>query len=162
MRIHNMQGFATTVEAVWQKLNHLFNMTQIMVEMLTPGSDNLSAGTQTLDAKEIAILCAGIADAKKAEDVLIFDVRRLTFIADFFVICNGSNKRQLQSIAREMELKLHSHGIHGVGIEGYTDGRWILMDYGDVVIHLFDRESRRFYDLELLWGDAPKLLWKPD
>lgn len=157
-----MQDFATTVGAVCQKLNHLVSMTPILVEMLTPSSSSLSGGTETLDSKEIAILCARIADAKKAEDILIFDVRRLTFITDFFVICNGFNKRQLQSIASEIELKLHSHGIHGVGIEGYSDGRWILMDYGDVVIHLFDREIRHFYDLELLWGDAPKLLWKPD
>ena len=157
-----MQDFATTVGAACQKLNHLFNMTPILVEMLTPSSDKLSGVTETLDSKEIAILCARIADAKKAEDILIFDVRRLTFITDFFVICNGSNKRQLQSIASEIELKLHNHGIHEIGIEGYTNGRWILMDYGGVVLHLFDREMRHFYDLELLWGDAPKLLWKPD
>ena len=137
-------------------------MTPILVEMLTPSSDKLSGVTETLDSKEIAILCARIAEAKKAEDILIFDVRRLTFITDFFVICNGSNKRQLQSIASEIESKLHNHGIHGIGIEGYTNGRWILMDYVNVVVHLFDREMRHFYDLELLWGDAPKLLWKPD
>ena len=137
-------------------------MTPILVEMLTHSSGRLSGGTETLDSKEIAILCARIADAKKAEDILIFDVRKLTSITDFFVICNGFNERQLQSIASEIESQLHSHGIHGVGIEGYTNGRWILMDYGGVVLHLFDREMRHFYDLELLWGDAPKLLWKPD
>lgn len=157
-----MQGFVTTVEAACQMSNPLLNMTPIMVEMLTHSSGRLSGGTETLDSKEIAILCARIADAKKAEDVLIFDVRKLTSITDFFVICNGFNERQLQSIASEIESQLHSHGIHGVGIEGYTNGRWILMDYVDVVIHLFDREMRHFYDLELLWGDAPKLLWKPD
>lgn len=157
-----MQGFVTTVEAACQMSNPLLNMTPIMVEMLTHSSGRLSGGTETLDSKEIAILCARIADAKKAEDVLIFDVRKLTTITDFFVICNGFNERQLQSIASEIESQLHSHGIHGVGIEGYTNGRWILMDYVDVVVHLFDREMRHFYDLELLWGDAPKLLWKPD
>ena len=157
-----MQGFVTTVEAACQMSNPLLNMTPIMVEMLTHSSGRLSGGTETLDSKEIAILCARIADAKKAEDVLIFDVRKLTPITDFFVICNGFNERQLQSIASEIESQLHSHGIHGVGIEGYTNGRWILMDYVNVVVHLFDREMRHFYDLELLWGDAPKLLWKPD
>ena len=157
-----MQGFVTTVGAACQRLNHLFSMTPILVEMLTHSRGRLSGGTETLDSKEIAILCAKIADAKKAEDILIFDVRKLTSITDFFVICNGFNERQLQSIAGEIESQLHSHGIHAVGIEGYTNGRWILMDYVDVVIHLFDREMRHFYDLELLWGDAPKLLWKPD
>ncbi|KAA0245396.1 MAG: ribosome silencing factor [Candidatus Brocadia sp. AMX2] len=108
----------------------------------------------------MAILCARIADDKKAEDILIFDVHGLTFVTDFFVICSGFNKRQLQSVANEIELKLHSYGIHWVGIEGYSEARWILMDYGDVVVHLFDRDMRHFYDLELLWGDARKLPWK--
>lgn len=130
------------------------------MKILARSTDRLSGGIETLNSKEIAILCAKIADNKKAEDILIFDVHGLTFITDFFVICSGFNKRQLQSIASEIELKLHSYGIHWVGIEGYSDARWILMDYGDVVVHLFDRDMRHFYDLELLWGDARKLQWK--
>lgn len=130
------------------------------MEMLVQDKDKLFQGVKTIDSKEIAILCATIADNKKAEDILILDVRKLTFITDFFVICSGFNKRQLQSIAGEIELKLHSHGIHWTGIEGYTEGLWILMDYGDVIVNLFDKEKRHFYDLELLWGDAPKLQWK--
>jgi ribosome-associated protein len=129
------------------------------VKILAQSSDKLSGGIKTLDSREIAILCARIADDKKAEDILIFDVKNLTFIADFFVICSGLNSRQLQSIAGEIELKLHSYGIHWVGIQGYSDARWILMDYGDVIVHLFDRDMRHFYDLELLWGDAQKLPW---
>jgi ribosome-associated protein len=129
------------------------------VKILAQSSDKLSGGIKTLDSREIAILCARIADDKKAEDILIFDVKNLTFIADFFVICSGLNSRQLQSIAGEIELKLHSYGIHWVGIQGYSDARWILMDYGDVIVHLFDRDIRHFYDLELLWGDAQKLPW---
>lgn len=129
------------------------------MKILAQSSDKLSGGIKTLDSREIAILCARIADDKKAEDILIFDVKNLTFIADFFVICSGLNNRQLQSIAGEIELKLHSYGIHWVGIQGYSDARWILMDYGDVIVHLFDRDMRHFYDLELLWGDAQKLPW---
>jgi ribosome-associated protein len=129
------------------------------VKILAQSSDKFSGGIKTLDSREIAILCARIADDKKAEDILIFDVKNLTFIADFFVICSGLNSRQLQSIAGEIELKLHSYGIHWVGIQGYSDARWILMDYGDVIVHLFDRDMRHFYDLELLWGDAQKLPW---
>src|SRR3990172_10184593 len=157
-----MQDFVTTVEAACQMSNPLLNMMPILVGMLTHSRGRLSGGTETLDSKEIAILCAKIADAKKAEDILIFDVRKLTSVTDFFIICNGFSERQLQSIASEIESQLHSHGIHEVGIEGYTNGRWILMDYVDVVIHLFDSEIHHFYHLELLWGDAPKLLWKPD
>ncbi|MBU6391853.1 MAG: ribosome silencing factor [Planctomycetota bacterium] len=132
-----------------------------MILTLSNRRDRFSGGTETLDSKEIAILCARIADNKKAEDILIFGVGDLTFIADFFVICSGFNKRQLQSIANDIELKLGSYGIRWIGMEGYTDALWILIDYGDVIVHLFDKDMRQFYDLELLWGDAPKLQWKP-
>ncbi|HHT9129483.1 MAG TPA: ribosome silencing factor [Candidatus Brocadiaceae bacterium] len=128
---------------------------------LSSRRDKLSGETETLDSREIAILCARIADDKKAEDILIFDVGDLTFIADFFVICSGFNKRQLQSIANDIELKLGSYGIRWIGIEGYMDALWILIDYGDVIVHLFDKDMRQFYDLELLWGDASRLQWKP-
>lgn len=121
---------------------------------------NTSGGTETLNSEEIAIICANVAEDKKAEDILIFDVRKLTFVTDFFVICSGTNERQLQTIASEIELKLHSYGIHPVGREGYREALWILMDYGDVIVHLFRKDMRRYYDLELLWGDAPKLPWK--
>lgn len=110
-----------------------------------------------IDMKDIAILCAKIADNKKAEDIKIFDVQKLTSIADFFVICCGSNGRQLQSIADDIEHALHAQGIHCIGVEGYVDASWILMDYGSMIVHLFEREKRSFYDLDLLWGDAPKV-----
>ena len=132
-----------------------------MILTLSSRRDKLSGETETLESREIAILCARIADDKKAEDILIFNVGDLTFIADFFVICSGFNKRQLQSIANDIELKLGSYGIRWIGIEGYMDALWILIDYGDVIVHLFDKDMRQFYDLELLWGDASRLQWKP-
>lgn len=103
---------------------------------------------------------ARIADDKKAEEIVILEVKDVTFIADFFVICSGLNSRQLQGIADEVELRMKEYGIYRSGIEGYTDAKWILIDYGDVVLHLFCQEMRHFYDLELLWGDAPKIPWK--
>ncbi len=115
--------------------------------------------TITTDTKDIAILCAKIADNKKAEDIKIFDVAKTTSITDFFVICSGLNGRQLQSIADDIKQALHERGIHGIGIEGYTDASWILMDCGDVVVLLFDKEKRSFYDLDILWGDAPNVHW---
>lgn len=132
------------------------------MRVLEQNNDRRSGGIETIDSKEVANLCAKIADDKKAEDILIFDVQGLTFITDFFVICSGYNKRQLQGIAREIELTLDSYGIHWIGMEGYQEARWILMDYGNVVVHLFDKEMRHFYDLDLLWGDARKLPWKTD
>ncbi|KAB2836340.1 MAG: ribosome silencing factor, partial [Candidatus Brocadia sp.] len=113
-------------------------MRQILVKVLAQNSDKRSGGIETIDSIELANLCAKIADDKKAEDICIFDVQGLTFITNFFVICSGYNKRQLQSIAREIELTLHNYGIHWIGMEGYQEARWILMDYGDVVVHLFD------------------------
>lgn len=155
-----MQGFVTIVGAVSRKLNLHLITNQILVTMQAHNKDNAPGGLKTPDAQEIAILCARIADGKKAEDIIIFDVRKLSSIADYFVICSGFNKRQLQSIAGEIEQKLQILGIRLMGREGYADAFWILMDYGDAVIHLFDKEKRHFYDLELLWGDAPRLPWK--
>ncbi|MGR3310424.1 MAG: ribosome silencing factor [Candidatus Brocadiales bacterium] len=114
----------------------------------------------TIDPKEVAIYCAQLADEKKAADIVVLDVGKLTFIADCFVICSGINKRQLQSIANDIEGKLTALGIHRLGIEGLNDAKWVLLDYGEVIVHLFDKETRMFYDLELLWGDAPKVKWQ--
>ncbi|HHT9118967.1 MAG TPA: ribosome silencing factor [Candidatus Hypogeohydataceae bacterium YC41] len=115
----------------------------------------------TLEPKEIAKLFAQIADNKKAEDILVLDLRKITFITEFFVICSGINSRQLQAIADEIVKQTEEKGIRRLAIEGYREARWILLDYGDVIIHIFDKEARHFYDLELLWGDAPRVKWHP-
>lgn len=91
---------------------------------------------------------------------MVLDVSKLTFITDCFVICSGLNKRQLQGIANDIEEKMSALGIHRLGVEGFNDAKWILLDYGEVIAHLFDKETRTFYDLELLWGDAPKIKWQ--
>ena len=107
----------------------------------------------------MAITCAEIADEKKAQDIVVLDISKLTFIADYFVICTGINERQLQTIADEIKAKLKKRSIQNIGTEGYNEAKWILMDYSDVIVHLFSREMRSFYELELLWGDAPKVTW---
>lgn len=107
----------------------------------------------------MAITCAEIADEKKAQDIVVLDISKLTFIAEYFVICTGINERQLQAIADEIKAKLKKRSIQNIGIEGYNEAKWILMDYGDVIVHLFSKEMRSFYELELLWGDAPKVTW---
>lgn len=113
-----------------------------------------------LSSREVAIQSALIASEKKAEDIIIFRISDLTFIADYFVVCSGSNERQLQAIADEIRKEMKGSGVRLLGIEGYTDAKWILMDLGDVIIHIFDTKTRAFYDLELLWGDAPRLPWE--
>ncbi|MFQ5956891.1 MAG: ribosome silencing factor [Candidatus Brocadiales bacterium] len=115
---------------------------------------------KTLAPKDLAILCAQIADEKKAEDIVILDLHELTFFTDYFVICSGLNKRQLQAIVDEINKQIEALNIKGLGVEGYSDARWILLDCCEVIIHLFDKESRAFYDLELLWGDAPRVPWQ--
>jgi ribosome-associated protein len=93
---------------------------------------------------------------KKAEDVLVLDVRGLTSYADYFVLMTADSDRQAGAIADAVDEKLKEQGATKVGVEGYESGRWILVDYGDVVAHVFNREARGFYDLEGLWADAPR------
>jgi ribosome-associated protein len=103
----------------------------------------------------LAIASAGLD--KKAEDVTVLDVRGLTSYADFFVIMTADSDRQASAIADHVEQTMKARGVTKVGVEGYETGRWILVDYGDVVAHVMSRDSREFYDLEGLWADAPRL-----
>src|SRR3990172_5612862 len=93
---------------------------------------------------------------KKAEEGLVLDVRGLTSYADYFVLMTADSDRQAGAIADALDEKLKEQGATKVGVEGYESGRWILVDYGDVVAHVFNREARGFYDLEGLWADAPR------
>ena len=92
---------------------------------------------------------------KKAEDVVILDIRGITSIADFFVIASGASDTHIKSITEEIVRTLKGEGIHVWHIEGTAGARWILLDYVDIVVHIFHHEARMFYQLEKLWGDAP-------
>src|SRR5512133_748599 len=107
-------------------------------------------------ARERAMDVARAGLDKKAEDVLVLDVRGLTSYADFFVVMTADSDRQAGAIADNVDQKLKEQGATKVGVEGYEGGRWILIDYGDVVAHVFSRDARGFYDLEGLWADAPR------
>jgi ribosome-associated protein len=102
----------------------------------------------------VAIAKAGLD--KKAEDVTVLDVRGLTSYADYFVVMTADSDRQASAIADHVEETMKKAGVSKVSVEGYETGRWILVDYGDVVAHVMNRESRGFYDLEGLWADAPR------
>ncbi|MHA1571585.1 MAG: ribosome silencing factor [Alphaproteobacteria bacterium] len=113
-----------------------------------------------LSGEEKARICARLADFKKGEDITILDLRRVTYVTEFFVIITGTNPRQLQAIARSIEEEMTLRGAKKPGLEGAgAESRWILLDYGDVVVHVFADEWRKLYDLELLWGDMPRLAW---
>ncbi|HEX9242866.1 MAG TPA: ribosome silencing factor [Anaeromyxobacter sp.] len=107
-------------------------------------------------ARPTALAIAKAALDKKGEDVLVLDVRGLTSYADYFVVVTADSDRQASAIAEHVEQTMKEQGVGKVGVEGYESGRWILVDYGDVVAHVMNRESRGFYDLEGLWADAPR------
>jgi ribosome-associated protein len=102
----------------------------------------------------LAIAKAGLD--KKAEDVTLLDVRGLTSYADYFVVMTADSDRQAGAIADHVETEMKNAGVTKVGVEGYEAGRWILVDYGDVVAHVMNKEAREFYDIEGLWADAQK------
>lgn len=108
-------------------------------------------------SRDVAQRCAGAADSKKAFDILILDLRGLTYITDYFVVCSGSNLAQLTAIADAIDRELAGSGIRSSHIEGGAESTWLLMDYGDVVVHIFDVQTRAFYALEKLWNDAPRI-----
>jgi ribosome-associated protein len=105
---------------------------------------------------ERALLCAQAALDKKAYDLTILKVEAFTSVADYFVICTGRSDIQVQTICRAVEEALGKAGIHPLAIEGFTHGQWVLVDFGDVVVHIFYETVREFYDLEGLWIQAPR------
>jgi ribosome-associated protein len=107
-------------------------------------------------ARPTAMAIAKAALDKKGEDVMVLDVRGLTSYADYFVVVTADSDRQASAIADHVEQTMKAQGVTKVGVEGYESGRWVLVDYGDVVAHVMNRESRGFYDLEGLWADAPR------
>lgn len=109
----------------------------------------------------MAAVAAEAIDDKRGADIVLIDVGELLRIADVFVIATGTNKRQVQAMAEEVEDQLKLHDRAPLRIEGKDDGDWMLVDYGDLVVHLFQPETRAFYSLERLWGDAPRLAWEP-
>ena len=119
-----------------------------------PGSDAPHA-----EGREIAVTAARAAAAKQAADVTILDVHGLIVITDYFVIASGETDRQVKTIVEEVERAVRNLGEKPVRREGDASSRWVLLDYIDVVVHVFAQEEREYYDLERLWRDAPRLGW---
>jgi len=94
------------------------------------------------------------AEAKQAKDIKVLDLREISSFADFFVIASGANARQIQAIADEIEIQLKQLGEYPLSVEGYQNAEWVLLDYGDYLIHIFTEKARQYYDLERLWRDA--------
>jgi len=94
------------------------------------------------------------AESKKAVDIKVLDLREVTSFADYFVICSGTNSRQVQAIAEEIDVQLAKHGERATSLEGFKNGEWVLADYGDMIVHVFSPTARAFYELERLWRHA--------
>ena len=99
------------------------------------------------------------AESKQARDVAVLDVRDVTTFADYFLICSGANTRQIQAIADEIQAELKKQGEYPSSVEGYSNAEWVLVDYGDFLVHIFSQKSRSYYDLERLWRDGKPLKW---
>jgi ribosome-associated protein len=110
--------------------------------------------------RQLALLAAETCDEKKAKDIIILDVRKITSISDYFIVCSTSNERQARAIAEDLRLKMRDLGKRELGVEGIQDGRWVLQDFADIVLHIFHESQREFYDIEGLWADAKRVLWK--
>lgn len=108
-------------------------------------------------ARELDIYVKAVLE-RKAENIVVLDMRKLSSVADTFLICSGRSNRQVTAIADSVQRTLKKQGIRPLHVEGKTDGHWVLMDYGHVIIHVFYETIREFYDLEGLWRDAEKIV----
>ena len=110
-----------------------------------------------MNGKELLQVAVKAADDKRAEEILILDMKGISLISDYFIICHGNSDKQVQAIAREMKEKVEESGAEVRKMEGFDEARWVLVDMGDVVAHIFHKDDRSYYKLERLWGDAPEI-----
>ena len=111
-------------------------------------------------SKEMAIIAFAALEEKKAEDIKVLDISEVSVLADYFIIANGTNKNQVQALVDNVQEQLHKAGYESKQVEGYQTGNWILLDYGDVIIHIFSKEDRLFYDLERIWRDGKEITFE--
>ena len=110
-----------------------------------------------LTTRQKILLAVNAALEKKAKNIVILNIKNVTSFADYTIICSGTSDRQVQSIASSVEGSMKKAGTLPLGIEGEKGGRWVLMDYADIIVHVFYEPVREFYDIERLWSDAPKM-----
>ena len=110
-----------------------------------------------MDAEERGLLACRAASDRKALDIAVLDLREISSITDLFLVCSGQNPRQMRAIAEEIDNRLSERGVEPLSREGTGEGSWLLLDYDDLVIHIFSEDARLFYDLERLWTQAPRL-----
>ena len=110
-----------------------------------------------MTSKEMAGLVIAALEEKKAEDIRIIDISQVSVLADYFIIANGYNRSQIQALSDSAEETLGKAGCPVKQVEGYDTANWVLLDFGDIIVHIFDRENRLFYELERIWRDGKKI-----
>lgn len=110
-----------------------------------------------MTAKEMTRLAIQALEDKKAEDIRIIDISEVSVLADYFLIASGTNRSQIQAMCDNVEELLHKNGVSSKQVEGYENANWVLLDFGDLIVHIFDKENRLFYDLERIWRDGKKV-----
>jgi len=105
--------------------------------------------------RDILRVAVRAADEKKAENIVALNMKGISLVADYFMICHGNSEKQVQAIAREIKEKAEEQQIPVKRLEGFDEAKWVLVDLGDVVVHVFHKDDRAYYNLERLWGDAP-------
>lgn len=113
--------------------------------------------TTNVEVKELIKIAIKVMEDKKAEDIKILDIHEISTMSDYFIIASASNINQVKAIADDIEEKLYEKGCKLVQSEGYQTARWILLDFGDIIIHIFHKEDREFYQLERVWADAKEV-----
>ena len=127
-----------------------------------PARHEAAIAKQPVNALQRALLAAQTAEENRGRDIKILDIRELTTIFDYFVVVTGTSRRQLHAISDEIDRVFQEElGDRRMGIEGYDESHWILLDYGDVVVHVFDDETRTYYGLEELWAHAKRIPYEP-
>ncbi len=117
----------------------------------------VKASLEGVSAKELACEIARVLDSKRGKDIKIIYVEEKTVITEYFVICTGNSSTQVKALVGEVEFKLEERGVSPYNIEGRDNNSWIVMDYSNVIVHVFSRESREFYNLDKLYGDAEEI-----
>jgi ribosome-associated protein len=128
--------------------------------LLTTATKRSPQQLRTISSLERACNCARVAADNKARDVVVLDMRGLTPLYDFFVLATGNSRRQIHTIAEEVDAAMHAQGDERLSIEGYAASKWVVQDYGDVVVHVFDPATREYFAIEDLWADAARVDWE--
>ncbi|NUM34716.1 MAG: ribosome silencing factor [Candidatus Brocadiae bacterium] len=110
-----------------------------------------------MESKELVSKIVKILDDNKAQDIVVLNLVKHLDISDYFVICSGLTQKHVQSLADKVEMELKKDKLYSFGKEGYRDAKWVLMDYGDAIVHFYQEEARKYYDIEDFWGDAPRI-----